>query len=453
MKTKLLILALLSCQIASGQYLYPTLSNTLTQQDKIYYFSRLWSDVRYNFVNIDQLPFDMDSVYYAYIPEVLSTTSDYDYYRNLQKFLAHCNDGHAEIFNMYTPYQLMDYFSLSLINLEEKVYITAARIKPGIDTTWVGAEILEIDNIPIKQYLQDSIFPYVSASTPQHRWMQGVHKIAYNYNTIPFNAKIRKLNNEEVYISLPRNGEATRTEDEQYAGILPDYSRKLLELRFTEDSIGILNIRSFNNEEKFTEELEKLRPDIFKAKKLIIDIRRNGGGSTRMAWLIQEMLTPGRYFLNYGWYTRVNNGVKKANSNWREEYKAYNNNSAVEYHQPDTIYIQDSIRRITCPVVILVGNYTFSAAEDFLVNLYEVPNRPVLIGEPTGGSTGSPLVVKMTGNSNARICTRRIAYPYSGKSFVNEGVQPDIIVKQNIYDYISKNDVVLEAGLKYLREQ
>jgi len=454
MKKKLLFtLGLLGFYIiVNGQYLHPTLSNTLTQQDKIYYFSRLWSEMRYNFVNMDQLSFDADSLYYFYIPDVLSTTSDYHYYKMLQRFVANFHDGHTEIINTYVPYKLMDYFSAGLTHFDEKVYITSIRILPFRDSTWLGAEILEIDNIPIKQYLQDSIFPYVSASTPQHKWMQGVYKIAYNYNTHPFRAKIRRLDNIEETISLPRNGEATRTEDDKSWGIIPNHDRNIMRFSFTPDSIGILTINSFAPEEDFKVKLNELLPDIYKAKKLIIDIRKNGGGSTRMAWTIQELLTQGDYFLNYGWYTRVNNGVRKANSNWREEYKSYGNNSAVEYHKPDTIFTESTIKRITCPVAILIGNYTFSAAEDFLVNICEVPNRPIIIGEPTGGSTGSPLVVRMSGSTIARICTRRIVYPYSGKSFVNEGIQPDIVVKQTIQDFLANKDVVLEAALKHLRE-
>jgi len=101
-----------------------------------------------------------------------------------------------------------------------------------------------------------------------------------------------------------------------------------------------------------------------------------------------------------------------------------------------------------CKTVILIGRFTFSAAEDFLVNIYEVHNRPILIGEETGGSTGSPLVIPgFPGGGYARICTRRICYPISEKRFVNSGVKPDIEVKQTIEDYLSMNDPVLKKAI------
>ncbi|MDR1054406.1 MAG: hypothetical protein LBL90_00910 [Prevotellaceae bacterium] len=103
-------------------------------------------------------------------------------------------------------------------------------------------------------------------------------------------------------------------------------------------------------------------------------------------------------------------------------------------------------------MVILVSCYTFSTAEDFLVNIYETPNRPVIIGEETGGSTGSPLVISLSDRSYARICTRRICYPYSAKRFVNEGIKPDIEVRQTIEEYIQDKDVVLNKAIEYLRD-
>jgi carboxyl-terminal processing protease len=83
--------------------------------------------------------------------------------------------------------------------------------------------------------------------------------------------------------------------------------------------------------------------------------------------------------------------------------------------------------------------------------MYELPGRPTLIGQETGGSTGSPLVLPdLPGDGYARICTRRICYPVSYKRFVNSGVKPDIEVIQTIEDYLNKKDVVLDAGINEL---
>ena len=52
-----------------------------------------------------------------------------------------------------------------------------------------------------------------------------------------------------------------------------------------------------------------------------------------------------------------------------------------------------SVSKFLQPLVILIWPTTCSAAEDFLLALkMKAPKRDVLIGTPTGGSTGAPLV-------------------------------------------------------------
>ncbi|MGF1587407.1 MAG: hypothetical protein ACFCUM_18975 [Bacteroidales bacterium] len=63
----------------------------ITDEEKLYWLSQIWSEIKYNFVNIDQLTFDLDSLYKTLIPEVLSSADDYDYYQILSKFTASLN--------------------------------------------------------------------------------------------------------------------------------------------------------------------------------------------------------------------------------------------------------------------------------------------------------------------------------------------------------------------------
>ncbi len=116
--------------------------------------------------------------------------------------------------------------------------------------------------------------------------------------------------------------------------------------------------------------------------------------------------------------------------------------------------MEKSFKRINCPVVVLISKFTFSSCEDFLVNIYELPHRPLLIGEKTGGSTGAPLVLfNLPNETTARICTVRILFPYSMKPFVGTGISPDIEVKEDIEDYISGEDVVLNRALQSLTNE
>lgn len=44
--------------------------------------------------------------------------------------------------------------------------------KAGIDSTLLGAKIIEIEGIPAIKYIEEVYFPTISASTLQHRFFQ-----------------------------------------------------------------------------------------------------------------------------------------------------------------------------------------------------------------------------------------------------------------------------------------
>jgi carboxyl-terminal processing protease len=429
------------------------LPNTITDEEKLYWLSQIWSETKYNFVNVDQLTFDLDSLYKALIPEVLSSKDDYEYYQVLSRFTATLKDGHTEVSDRGQFYPFRDYIPISLQDFNEKIYITRVRKNANLDSTWIGAELIEIDQIPTVDYLEKNIFPYISASTKQHLWIQSVYKIQSGFKDKMFKGTIRKVDGTIEKIQLKRNGEATRTQNDEYWGPAFNYSRKIVDLDWVDGNIALISFNRFSPEDKAITEFNEVARKIDKANGVIIDLRKNGGGSTGVAWHLQKYLTKQNSFLNYAWETRVSDGVRKANGNWKEEYKDYFSNQALRFEKPEVVYISDTLKRIKCPTVILIGRFTFSAAEDFLVNIFEVPDRPKLIGEETGGSTGSPLVVPgLPGGGYARICTRRICYPISSKRFVKSGVKPDIEVRQTIDDYLNGRDVVLERAIEEIKK-
>ena len=54
-----------------------------TLEEKIYGLSLIWSEVKYNFVNIDNLDFDLDSLYRETMKRVIETQDDVAYYKEL----------------------------------------------------------------------------------------------------------------------------------------------------------------------------------------------------------------------------------------------------------------------------------------------------------------------------------------------------------------------------------
>jgi C-terminal processing protease CtpA/Prc len=160
------------------------------------------------------------------------------------------------------------------------------------------------------------------------------------------------------------------------------------------------------------------------------------------------------YFLTYAWQTRINSGVKKANGNYIKENENYFKNRAYQTFAADTEWIPDSVKRFNVPMTVLISGSTCSAAEDFLIVLKERKDRPIFIGRPTMGSTGSPLVLdKFPENGVAKVCTRRVLFPYSLQPF-NEGIVPDILVNYTLDEYLNqKVDKDIEKAIEVISKQ
>ena len=95
-------------------------------------------------------------------------------------------------------------------------------------------------------------------------------------------------------------------------------------------------------------------------------------------------------------------------------------------------------------MAVLISERTFSAAEDFAV-AFDAMDRGILVGTPTGGSTGQPLVMELPGGGILAVCTKRDQYP-DGKEFIGIGVKPDIVIGPSIEDIKKGRDPALEKA-------
>jgi C-terminal processing protease CtpA/Prc len=100
--------------------------------------------------------------------------------------------------------------------------------------------------------------------------------------------------------------------------------------------------------------------------------------------------------------------------------------------------------------MVLTSARTFSAAEDFAA-AFKTMNRGLIIGEPTGGSSGQPLFITLPGNGTARICTKRDMLG-NGEEFVGKGIIPDKFVSPTVQDVRNGVDAELQAAIGELKK-
>lgn len=118
---------------------------------------------------------------------------------------------------------------------------------------------------------------------------------------------------------------------------------------------------------------------------------------------------------------------------------------------PDDKLDLPPLPKFTGPVALLIGPATFSAAEDTAA-IFKLMKRGVIVGTPSGGSTGQPFMFDLPGGGHARICVKRDGYP-DGSDFVGQGVLPDIVVAPTLASVRARSDPALARAVAVLLAQ
>jgi Periplasmic protease len=184
-------------------------------------------------------------------------------------------------------------------------------------------------------------------------------------------------------------------------------------------------------------------------KNLIIDLRFNGGSSSRLRDMLLSYLTD----KPFRQYSRVDVKISKQYRNrklwgdWPED------GSVVKYDTAEFIEPRPDPLRFREDVYVLTSKYTFSSATDFAT---AVKNFGIgtIIGEETGGLPtcyGDNIYLTLP-NSGIR-CTVSCKY-FVRPSGVDDGrgVISDYEVKPLSEDLITGKDRVLELTLDLIRE-
>lgn len=454
--TKILNCLARNLSLKSDQLYYPSngelYGRALTASERLYGFINFWTEVKYNFAFFDQVPhLNWDEVLRECLPRLQEPMSNLEYYKLLSAVCAKLEDGHTNVYypfdlrlNLYAPNVKLNIF-------ENGIFVTNTTQKYK-DQVPLGAKIIRVNHIEVNQYMEDELYPYISSSTKHIKEKQAVRKLLKIENG-------KQLNCDFV---LP-SGETTSVEFKDFENdttswIVEDsYSNKIVDFEMLNGGIAVLGLNGFFSEQ-VVEEFISLIDSIKTAKTLIIDLRENTGGNSAYGYEILKYLSKKPY-LTSKWMTREHKASYKAwgkdieeskLNTWEKECLDTYNGDFWYVAPPDTIepYYNNTI---SIPIIMLVGNNTASAAEDFLVAADYI-GLTETVGDYTFGSTGQPLEIRLPGGGSARICTKKDVYP-DGREFVGYGIKPKYLVKPNLQDVLDKRDVVLRYALKLARSK
>jgi C-terminal processing protease CtpA/Prc len=398
-------------------------AENLSDADKAAGLSLLWAEARFGFANFWHVPeLNWDETYKSYLPQVLATKSTAEYYDVLERFYALLQDGHTGV---YGPEELQTIpvpFQTRLVDGRVLV-IGAYDAKFDMQGVKPGDEIVSINGLPVKQWAQEKVAPYVTASSPQDR-----------DERLYYRGLMRGKQGTVFHLVVSTPGGKLSSHDFAvgYHDPAPEFAFKMLP-----GDVAYVALNEFENN-KDAEEWDKHWPEIVKARAVILDMRRNGGGDDGVGAHILATLI-----------NKATPGPRQESPEWIATYKAWGQTQPTMRYPADSLP-PDATHHYTGKVVMLTSANTFSAAEDAVV-LFRTSQRGVIVGEPSGGSTGQPLSFNLPGGGTARVCSKHDTFP-DGKEFVGVGVTPDVAAHVTREDLVNGTDSVLAAGLKVAQQ-
>lgn len=391
--------------------------------------SRLWAGVNRNFAFMERVKVDWDSLYVANMAPVAQAADSGDDERTgelLQLMAARLGDGHTFVYGYdhrkcHTP--------LSTVMLDGRVYVDKV-LSPELEEQGIrrGMELVSVNGIPVVEYGQTRVMPYISSSTPQ--WSE--HATFNGYNLLA-------AKKGETMRMTFRNGKKGLEAEYTPDGNFRPNSPRAIEFSTLKDNVGLLRINNFMDAD-FREQFDNIYPAILKTRALIIDLRGNEGGNSGNGDHILRHLSSDT--IKTGTWTSP--AYIPAFASWSMEQPVHHgagNTLAPVTDRP--VYDR--------PAVLLVDGGTFSAAEDFTA-AFRGMGRGKIVGAPTAGSTGNGVrIVLIPGVAYANICSKHDVAP-DGTEFVGIGIKPDIEIRETYGSFFgTEGSPVVKAALRLLR--
>ena len=198
-----------------------------------------------------------------------------------------------------------------------------------------------------------------------------------------------------------------------------------------QDSIGYFHFGEFKNIAETQHDMDSIIGFFSSSKAIIVDVRRNMGGDDKVGKAIAD------YFAD-----------KKRMFMITSEKNGYGHN---DFSDKEIWYIepQQSIN-YSNPVILLIDNTSFSAAENFALAMREIPDVE-LVGDFTAGGFA---------DSEWRTlqCGWSVCIPYSLFTDINGfcwegiGIPPDYYIQTNPKVPIQEKDELIEFAIKLIND-
>ncbi|MGC9398289.1 MAG: S41 family peptidase [Anaerolineae bacterium] len=380
-------------------------------------FERLWKLMDRHYVYFEQKHIDWNAVYERTRPRVAEAESETAYFRVIAQMLDEIPDGHTGLLEPDVTFADLRFFGYAgeYEGAAAVVAVGPEAERAGIEK---GARLLALEGQPIEARMERWAEIIPPSSTPQHfRKRLFLHLMATFEETLE--------------VTFETSDGAQRTVTLTWDPALHQDGRGETQPAITgerlDSGVGILRIRQFHGS-GLVQAFDTALDGMMDAPGIIIDVRNNGGGNSVLADRIA-----GRFFTHPFTYGHEYYRSRIPQHLWRR-FMPY------QVRPRDDVY--------TGPVAVLTNPFTFSSAETFVVAMAD-SGRALIVGRPTAGATGNPIIVRLPYHGKARFSTgdfrRNDGTPLEG-----QGLHPDLEVVWTLEDLREGRDPDIAAAEAYL---
>lgn len=237
--------------------------------------------------------------------------------------------------------------------------------------------------------------------------------------------EIRKITHDRhISVRVPRPRQMASSANASITDNLNRYYQPMFNsFEYFDNNVGYIDLRFFGGGEQSWAQIDAVMKQMNQADALIIDLRKNGGGSvTTVQYFCSYFFD--KHFLMNSIYTRETNHTQEL---WTVEVKGR--------------------KRPKVPVYFLISSRTFSGAEDFSYTLQN-HGRATVIGENSGGGAHPTRSHSLSNGLRIGIPFARSIHPITKSNWEGVGVIPDVKISSDQALEKAKG-LATEAALAY----
>ena len=392
---------------------------------------------------------DFDALAATIENSITNKTSDTEYFVAIRNWSAAFHDGHVGViprddlskFEIYTsPIRLQIYESATV---NEKVFVSELKLSE-FDVK-IGDEVIAINGVPIREAL-DKVEDQSNGSTSRMRRARAASRLVDVLgvaNSLKELSITLKREQAEISVRLPRLIDVL---DSEKPAAPAATGANLIKSMVLPGEIGYLRIDGFTGSHigaLIDQQMNNLRA----TKALILDLRINGGGDASADYILARLSATD--LVRY----QVSPSLNPYVIGMRPGHFGLEEIPGTGFAQwtPKKVKANPNGNYAGKPVFALVSPRCFSACDTFVAAL-KSNKLAVILGEGTGGGTGTPLNFELPYSGHSFRYSVVRGKTAGGDDIEGVGTLPDVEILPNPQDLVSKKDSQLAATIEYVQK-